>query len=354
MKAGVWNECAKPIDRFDALKKKTEEWEEETNARLIAAVLGQPTSTVKKSDASSSSSDESATADASAAKPTSAWTKQAVTPQAPAADDEKIRKEVKALVARSQRGYAMLYEAMPEDLRPQVAHLSSGNANALWTWIQRKFQSTEVDAVSTLIRQWMQMRMAADEPFDAYRARVDEVDRLLTAAKEPQSRRVYAYVMLDQLQPRYNQAVLALKASDKLKEQDKINWRRSPLSSTRMSEMSSAWTATTTAALQPRRWRSRTRSQRTLATRAMASRRCHRESIRIPMPSLGVTASCATSLAIEQSIAGSARMERMLRRSQLQLPPVPPRAKAAPKKLVKSRQSRPSIDSLRWKSMKRK
>ena len=43
---------------------------------------------------------------------------------------------------------------------------------------------------------------------------MNQLKALLEHAKEPPSARMYAFMLLDRLQPRYKQAVLALKAGD--------------------------------------------------------------------------------------------------------------------------------------------
>jgi transposase InsO family protein len=138
--------------------------------------------------------------------------------------DKAARRVVTALVERSCRAYGALFHALPEELRAQVAHIPSGWAYGLWHWLETKFQSTEEDAVGSLLAQWTALHQEEDESFDAYRARVNKVDMLLDQAKEKQSRRMYAFVLLDRLQPRYRQAVLALKAGGQLKNADEIAW----------------------------------------------------------------------------------------------------------------------------------
>ena len=113
---------------------------------------------------------------------------------------------------------------MTEELRVQTAHIPPGYAFGVWSWLEKKFQSTEVDCVNDLIEKWMELRMESDESFDSYRARVNKTCVLLEQAKEKPSARIFAYKMLDMLQPRYRPAVLALKAGDKLKDPLNVNW----------------------------------------------------------------------------------------------------------------------------------
>ena len=47
---------------------------------------------------------------------------------------------------------------------------------------------------------------------------------LLTAAKEPQSRRMYSLILLERLQPRYKLAVMALRTGGQLKDPASAPW----------------------------------------------------------------------------------------------------------------------------------
>jgi transposase InsO family protein len=136
----------------------------------------------------------------------------------------KMRAVVHSLLTQSQRVYAFLLDSIPSELRTQIAHLTQGNGFALWRWLEVKFQSTEADAVGGLWRQWSSLRMETDESFDAYRARVNSAKSLLEYAKEKISDSHYCFVLLDNLQPRYAQAVLALKAGGITKDASKIDW----------------------------------------------------------------------------------------------------------------------------------
>lgn len=142
------------------------------------------------------------------------------------AEEKERRKRLREMVQRSEKAYAALFDALLPELQPQIAHIPSGFAYGLWKWLQDKYQSTETDAVHDLIDQWMELRMKDDELFDAYRARVNHVHTLLEHADEKPSVRVYAYKLLDKLKPDYIPAVLALKASGKLKIDGKTvpNW----------------------------------------------------------------------------------------------------------------------------------
>lgn len=134
------------------------------------------------------------------------------------------RKLVAASVERSERAYFHLLNAMPEELRPLVRSVQQGYAFGLWDFLEKRFQNTEDDNVADLFRRWNDLQQGEEETFDAYKARVDEVRTLLALAKEQPSERQYAYTLLDKLQLRYKQAVLALKASNQLKDAAAISW----------------------------------------------------------------------------------------------------------------------------------
>jgi transposase InsO family protein len=146
------------------------------------------------------------------------------TTSAPSEQVKAARALVGATVERSRKVYGVLYSALPDDLRAQVAHLPQGWAFGLWDWLEKKFQNTEEDSVGELLSHWTMLRQSEEESFDAYRARVNRLYTLLAQAKEKQSARMYAHMLLDRLQPRYKQAVLAMKAGGQLKEIDKVQW----------------------------------------------------------------------------------------------------------------------------------
>jgi len=137
---------------------------------------------------------------------------------------KEARKLVAASVERSERAYYHILNAMPEELRPLVRSVPQGYAFGLWDFLEKRFQNTEDDNVADLFRRWNDLVQGEEESFDVYKARVDEVNTLLAHANEKPSVRQYTYTLLDKLQPRYKQAVLALKASGQLKDPKEINW----------------------------------------------------------------------------------------------------------------------------------
>jgi hypothetical protein len=141
--------------------------------------------------------------------------------------EEATRKTVRLLVEQSTKAYGAIWSALPEELRAQASkggEVPLNFAYGLWAWLEKKFQSTESDSIGELLAQWIALQQEEDESFDAYRARVNHLRALLAHAKEPQSDNMYTYMLLDRLQPRYTQAVLALKAGGQLKDASKIEW----------------------------------------------------------------------------------------------------------------------------------
>lgn len=136
---------------------------------------------------------------------------------------QKAKKAAAEAIARSRKAYALLYEALPADLRALVAEVPQGYAYGIWTLLEKKFRNTEPDSVLDLYRRFTKMAQASDEAFDAYKARVDAACELLRAAKQTPPDALYASVLLD-LQPHYATAVLTLKTGDRLKDESKIDW----------------------------------------------------------------------------------------------------------------------------------
>jgi len=187
---------------------QVQSWSDEALAQALASIG------VDDTVASGAGGASSVSASASAHTPTASLT----------SEQKEQRRLVIALVERSRRTFGVIWASLPEELRVQAAHVPQGFASGLWLWLQRKYQNTEQDSVGELLAQWVALRQEEDESFDAYRARVNQLKALLDHAKEPQSARMYVFTLLDKLQSRYKQAVLALKASGQLKDADKIVW----------------------------------------------------------------------------------------------------------------------------------
>jgi hypothetical protein len=203
--AGGAHKRAMEKDHWLALVLQVEAWSDDAVAAALAHLgLG---ASAASSSGSSSSSTSSATA---------------LTDR-----EEATRKTIRLLVEQSTKAYGAIWSALSEDLRAQASkggEVPLNFAHGLWAWLEKKFQSTETDSIGDLLATWIAQRQDEEESFDAYRARVNHLRALLAHAKEPQSDNMYAYMLLDRLQPRYTQAVLALKAGGQLKDATKIEW----------------------------------------------------------------------------------------------------------------------------------
>ena len=178
-----------------------EAWTRTDEDESIAYALGR---NVKKESSSSSSSTKAG-------------------PSVQAAEKDARRGAIDA-VARTKKAYGLLYQALPENLRRLVTQVPQGYAFGPWDWLQKRFENTEQDSIGELWDQFTTLGQQETDSFDEYKARVDRVYELLAQAKDKPSAGQYAHRLLWKLSSHYNAAVLALKASGKLNDPDKINW----------------------------------------------------------------------------------------------------------------------------------
>jgi len=224
MRTGALSACTKEREDFPALCSDVLRWDadEESTVLALAAAL--------RKEATAQTTGGSASSSSAVSLPPTVVKGEPMASPAPAApravsDAEKaMRKAVRDIVGRSQRAYGVLYECIPDDLRQQCAHVHQGYAYGLWKWLETKLQPTETDSVNALCAEFFRMAQEADESFDAYRARVNKLDARLTAAKARPLRAHYSFVLLDNLQPRYTAAVLALRLNGSLKDADTVQW----------------------------------------------------------------------------------------------------------------------------------
>jgi len=199
-------------DEWRTMVRSVEQWRNEDELEALASIGIGNLSTAAPAGSSTAASAGGATAAADAA----------------AKEKEKrMRGVVTRLVELSTRAYGVIYSALPDDLKLQAtkgADVPANFAYGLWNWLERKFQSTELDNIGNLLDQWTSMRQGEDESFDAYLARVNQLRCLLEHAGEKPSHNMYAYTLLWKLQPRYNVAVLTLKAQRHLDKADQIDW----------------------------------------------------------------------------------------------------------------------------------
>lgn len=152
-----------------------------------------------------------------------------VDPDAPAMEAKQTahRAIVRKLVQQSTWAYSALYSALEAPLRTQVSQGGDVPANfayGLWMWLDNKFQSTEMDSVYLLLGQWAELRQTDDESWDAFRARVNHLFTLLSAAGEKPSERQRLFVLLYRLRDEYEIVVQAIGLSDKLKDPANVPW----------------------------------------------------------------------------------------------------------------------------------
>jgi hypothetical protein len=141
-----------------------------------------------------------------------------------AAAEKAVKQRVTDLIGRSRKAFGFLYSALPADLRPLVADVPQGYAYGIWSFLEKKFRSTEQDSVMALWRRIIAVVHEEGETFDVFKARVDSLVELLTNAKQTLAPGLYASILLWNLQPSYSTAVLTLKTSDRLRDPVTIDW----------------------------------------------------------------------------------------------------------------------------------
>ena len=229
MRAGVMARDYKVENKdWAALVETVDCWAIEDETASIAHALGRldPAASSRSIAVGSPASSKGNVASGSGA-PSGSTTKSTVigSPiESSFVDRDARRVVVESIVARTKKAYALLFVALTEDLRRLVAHVSQGDAYGLWIWLERRFQSTEQDNIGDLWDEFTGLSQGEDETFDEYKARVDRVHGLLAHAKDKPSAGLYAHRLLWKLTSRFDPAILALKASGKLKEADKIVW----------------------------------------------------------------------------------------------------------------------------------
>ena len=131
------------------------------------------------------------------------------------------------LVARGRKAYNAINNTLSEELRHLARQsVQDEEAFALWSFVLKRFEGTEQDHVADMWVQFTNLRMDTDEKYDEYKARVDEVTKRLTDAKNEPPAGLYAAMLLtaSKLQPTYDQSLAALRAAGLLKDPATIKW----------------------------------------------------------------------------------------------------------------------------------
>lgn len=202
MRAGIEvSDYTKEIPRWKELDALVQEQRRANEEAALAHLLG---------------GDAAVKVEAGAAAPAAASSKET----------ETAKKIATEMMGRIRKAYGYLFQALHQDLRALVADVPQGYAYGIWAFLEKRFQNTERDNVADLWAQFVGCAQDPEELFDAYKARVDRVRGLLNHAKEQVSEGLYSHILVGKLQPRYKQAVLALKASGQLtvKAGQPIDW----------------------------------------------------------------------------------------------------------------------------------
>jgi hypothetical protein len=202
MRAGIAKrDYAEKCADWAALASAVENWSREEELESINYALGRSSGAKSGKNAASAASVDSGRG----------------------SEKEQRRGAIEA-VARMRKAFTLLYQALPDDLRRLIAGVPQGYAYGLWSWLEERYQSTEQDNIGDLWEEFTRLEMNDGEAFEAYKARVDQTFALLEHAKDKPSPGLYSHRLLWKLTPNYNPAVLALKASGKLKDASKIDW----------------------------------------------------------------------------------------------------------------------------------
>jgi hypothetical protein len=136
----------------------------------------------------------------------------------------KAKERVAEMMGRARKAFGFLYSALPSDLRLLVADVPQGYAYGIWSFLEKKFRNTEQDNVADLWKTYTSLAQEPGENFEEYKARVDSVLELLQHAKESPPPGLYSFTLIWRLQPRYYDAVLALKANGQMKDPAQVDW----------------------------------------------------------------------------------------------------------------------------------
>ena len=128
------------------------------------------------------------------------------------------------VVDRSRKVFGILLQSLPQELCQLIPDQERGYAYGLWDRLEKKYRNTEIDSVIMLIKRFTQLTQEPLENFETYKARVDSMVELLSAANEKPSPATYAAILIWSLTPAYSPLVLVLKTNGLFKDPTKVDW----------------------------------------------------------------------------------------------------------------------------------
>lgn len=109
---------------------------------------------------------------------------------------EKAKERVAELINKSRKAYGFLYSALPADLRQLIADVPQGYAYGIWSFLEKKFRSTEQDSVMAGWQRVTTFQPEDDEMFDEAKARLDAEVELLKIAGQTVPHGLYMSLLL--------------------------------------------------------------------------------------------------------------------------------------------------------------
>ncbi len=220
----------KEITAYADMKKYVEQLDERDAAAATAFMYAKLSGAATASSSSSTSASSSITGTTSTGGTSSTSGTSTTGGTQPAVDtqEQQHNKQIRGMMERSNRAYAVLYECLADDIRLLVNNnklIVEGYGYSLWHWLETKYQSTEGDSIGKLWGDFTSVKQLDGESFEEYKARVDAIVQLLSAAEESPTPALYATILLDRLVARYNQIKMTVDSTSELgKNRKKIDW----------------------------------------------------------------------------------------------------------------------------------
>lgn len=189
------------IEHWEDINKKLELENKELAAKGADILLGRYKPPVPSTPAKSSSSGSAS----------------------PATEEAQALKAIKDQMKRIAKAYTIIMNSLDVELSKQVEGVPVGYAYALWNWLEKKFLTTDVDAVAQKISEFYTMRMSETETFELWKLRVDEGKKGLEYMKEKVSEAAYISILLHHVTPNYHSPKATLAASLALEKKSNPN-----------------------------------------------------------------------------------------------------------------------------------